>query len=42
MQILKINCHVEPNISKEHCKLRTKKMTSVINELLQKLLQSEN
>ena len=39
---MKINCHVDPNISEEHGELWIKKMTPAINELLQKLAQSEN
>lgn len=39
---MKINCHVAPNISEEHGELWIKKMTPAINELLQKLTQSEN
>ena len=38
---MKINCHVDPNISEEHGELWIKKMTPAINELLQKLAQSE-
>ena len=39
---MKINCHVDPNTSEEHGELWIKKMTPAINELLQKLAQSEN
>ena len=39
---MKINCHIDPNISEEHGELWIKEMTPAINELLQKLAQSEN
>ena len=39
---MKINCHIDHNISEEHGELWIKKMTPAINELLQKLSQSEN
>ena len=39
---MKINCHVDPNISEEHGELWIKKMTPAINELLQKLTKFEN
>ena len=39
---MKINCHADPNISEERGELWIKKITPTINELLQKLTQSDN